>query len=46
MINRRLIVTDHSNDVSCHNKNLVLCSMRFSCPAQVGWLVVLGLTAL
>ena len=35
MIYRRLIVTDQSYEVSCHDKNFVLCTMRFSCPAGV-----------
>ena len=30
MIYRRLIVTDQSCDVSYHDKNFVLCPMRFS----------------
>ena len=34
MIYRRLIVTVQSYEVSCHDKNFVLCPMRFSCPAQ------------
>ena len=31
---QRLIVTDQIYEVSCHDKNFVLCPMRFSCPAQ------------
>ena len=34
MIYQRLIVTDQSYEVSCHDKKIVLCPRRFSCPAQ------------
>ena len=30
MIYRRLIVTDQSYEVSCHDKNFVLCPKKFS----------------
>ena len=35
MIYWKLIVTDLSNEVSCHNKNFVPCSMRFSCSGMI-----------
>ena len=34
MIHRKLIVTDQSYEMSCHEKNCVPCPMRFSCPAR------------
>ena len=34
MIYWKLIVTDQSYEVSCHDKNFDPSPMRFSCPAQ------------
>ena len=34
MIYWKFVVADQSYEVSCHDKNFVLCPIRFSCPAQ------------